>query len=119
MTEQEIFTRVYLGLKSQGFERSMAKMSRASSQCAYRGDNGLKCSIGHLLSDEEYRLEMESKDVRGLFNEGLLPPRLRDHVEFLSELQSIHDDEEDEDALDTIERRLGRVAKENGFSIPE
>lgn len=58
--------------------------------CAYRGDNGVKCAIEHLLTDQEYSPEMEGSTIRG----ALLGRFLRNDsamLDFLEELQNIHD----------------------------
>lgn len=62
----------------------------AEQICAYRGDSGTKCAIGHLLTDEEYTPEMEGSTIHG----ALLGRFLRNDsamLDFLEELQNIHD----------------------------
>lgn len=54
---QEIFNIAYLGLASQGFEKSVG----LTSSCAYRGKDNHKCAIGYCLSDEDYNEEMEGR----------------------------------------------------------
>lgn len=48
-TLQELFDRVVTALIRQG------RPSLNDSACAYRGDDGAKCAVGHLISDEVYR----------------------------------------------------------------
>jgi hypothetical protein len=48
MTRQQMFNTAYHGLAAQGFERSVD----ASGGCRYRGDKGMRCAIGYLISDE-------------------------------------------------------------------
>jgi len=59
--------------------------------CVYRGKNGTKCAVGCLITDEEYKREMEGNDVTALNRLGLLPERLIPHLELLSEMQAVHD----------------------------
>jgi hypothetical protein len=59
LTQQEIFNRVYTGLKAQGFKRSLSGPDDAVSRCRYRGEDGLKCAIGHLIPDEKYEEGLE------------------------------------------------------------
>lgn len=88
MTEQEAFDIVVKHL----FEQKRPSMLKGSTSCAYRGKKGRKCAIGALISDEEYSLELEAKDVTILDLEDALPPSLAGlDIEFLTELQDIHD----------------------------
>jgi len=59
MTRQEIVNVVYKGLKAQGFQRSVSGNEVIGFDCKYRGDNGRKCSIGHLIPDGKYFPELE------------------------------------------------------------
>lgn len=59
--------KMYDGLKSQEFQRSMFVSPRNGREmCAYRGTDGLKCAIGHIISDENYSPEMEGNGVGDL-----------------------------------------------------
>lgn len=53
MNKQEIFDTVYEKLLKQG------KASTFDGKCRYRGANGNKCAIGHLIPDELYESYME------------------------------------------------------------
>lgn len=53
-TRQEVFDRAYIGLASQGFERSYEGVS-----CLYRGPHGRRCAIGWNISDERYGTDLE------------------------------------------------------------
>lgn len=50
MTRQEIFNKAYIGIRDQGFVRSVVGLH----SCKYRGENGAKCAFGHLIPEEEY-----------------------------------------------------------------
>lgn len=56
LTKQQVFDLVVAGLHSQGYKRSV---SEDGLTCRYRGAYGRKCSIGHLIDDEEYEKRME------------------------------------------------------------
>lgn len=87
MTEQEAFDIVAKHLFEQKRPSVLSK-----GVCAYRGVEGRKCAIGALISDEEYSPELEDKDVMTLGLKDALPPSLRGlDIEFLTELQDIHD----------------------------
>ena len=49
-TMQSVFNTAYLGLASQGFEKSTLGLG-----CKFRGMNGRKCALGWLIPDTEYR----------------------------------------------------------------
>lgn len=91
MTEQEIFDTVVNHLRTMP-GRSMA---RSVNFCAYRGDNGNKCAVGVLLTDEEYSDMggnlIESSGVHHLATYKKFPAHLKPHVELLGHLQHIHD----------------------------
>lgn len=55
-TAQEIFDIVSAGLLKQN-KRSLLPNG---VDCAYRGAGGLKCAIGHLISDAEYQESFEN-----------------------------------------------------------
>lgn len=42
--------------------------STQSQTCAYRGDRGFKCAVGHCISDDEYSVRMEEHTVADLIN---------------------------------------------------
>lgn len=87
LTAQEIFDTVAAHL------RGMPQRSSKGVSCLYRGPNGLKCAVGCLITDEEYKEEMDygSSSVARLLTQGLLPERLVPHVNLLSHLQHVHD----------------------------
>lgn len=98
-----IIQQMYDGLKSQGFQRSTPE---GTSNCLYRGPNGLKCAIGHVIPDENYsdNLEMKSINYFSVFAATLFADFYFDQKSYLddfnkigtlptllSELQSVHD----------------------------
>lgn len=106
MTPQEVFDTVVAALVKQG-RKSLAENGdpSISKDCRYRGDDGLKCAIGHLIPDDEYAewmegmgtttllLELESRDMRGLSIYALID----EHNDMLGNLQECHDTSDDED----------------------
>lgn len=51
LTLQECFDRAYLGVINQGHKSSVVDQ-HGQSTCQYRGPNGAKCAVGHLILDE-------------------------------------------------------------------
>jgi hypothetical protein len=65
--------------------------------CSYRGINGTSCAVGCLISDEDYKDEMDDNDecdssieyVLNHFHH--LPEWMKLHRDLLSDLQRLHD----------------------------
>lgn len=130
--KQEIFTRVWTGMKAQGFRISMGYRLGQVEGVMYRGRNGYKCSLGHLIPDEKYKLDFEgmSVDWPESANKSLAEQKLQrelneaigfdsetdEDLQFFSELQSIHDDAANEW---DIEICLRAMASEKGFELPD
>lgn len=83
-TEQEIFDQVSSHLLTQNRKSKIS----SNHMCAYRGDEGLKCAAGCLISDEEYTEKMEENSWYNLIKLGLIPEH---HAGLISQLQTIHD----------------------------
>jgi hypothetical protein len=122
MNKQEIFNQVYLGLKSQGFKRSTAFADEFVGTCRYRGYDGRKCAIGHLISDEEYSTELEGSGIYYLakhipkmksFFQRLEINDCADDIDFLRSLQLAHDEFED------MRAGLKSIATTHGLTIPK
>lgn len=92
MTRQEAFDKVWAGLKTQGFRRSDDR-SFSRPVCLYRGPDGLKCAIGHLITDDEAEcmgsLSISDSHARFLFRDGASLVGL--DFEFCTLLQAVHD----------------------------
>lgn len=108
---QELFNKIYLGLKSQNFEQS-AVYENDNLRCLYRGPNGLKCAVGFLIPDEKYNESIEHMSPWNLVVEGIV----KSDLNFLREMQSIHDN-----ACDPEDMRLEleSYAKDLGLVIPK
>ena len=91
--DQTIFDKVAAHLLAQG----RPSLSDNELECAYRGENGLRCAVGYLIDDAHYRVYMEGRSVQddsvlravksslGLLH---LPARTAD---LLGDLQHLHD----------------------------
>ena len=89
MTREEILETVTKHMLAQS-ERS----TDGAGACMYRGQDGLACAVGCLMTDEEAEaadLFRGDTDVVILQEAGLIPERLEPHLELLAKLQTIHD----------------------------
>lgn len=91
LTAQELFDHVARHL----FEQGTQSYSADKRVCVYRErDHTMACAVGCLITEEEYRPEMDSLDdstVNGLIDYELLPDRLVPHADLLLDLQGDHD----------------------------
>jgi hypothetical protein len=98
-TAQEVFDQVANHLLTQNKQsKKEPKLMPGDSDaytpdCLYRGPGGLKCSIGCLMSDEEYSLEMEGKLLSAKIFKKLIVD-FEKHDYLTKCLQSLHDSEE-------------------------
>lgn len=97
MTNQEAFDKVVQHLKTQkeqSFGPFTNQYGNTQHSCLYRGPDGLKCAVGALIPDEEYKPEFEGLAVLSLMRRK--PASLigldRD---LLLELQRVHDSIDD------------------------
>lgn len=91
LTTQEIYERAVRGLDGQGWKKSVDEVG----SCMYRGINGLKCAVGHIIDDDiakEWDNGEEFSGVSGLSDSTLadagLPPASRP---LLGAMQIAHD----------------------------
>jgi len=96
---QEVFDQVAAHLLKQNAQ------SKLNNRCRYRGENGMKCAIGCLMSDSEYNQEWEGINVYILSCQGMVS---FNHRKLLRELQWVHDEFKPEE----WPKELERVAKE-------
>ena len=109
--KQEAFNKVWEGLKSQDFKKSVGR----HGQCVYRGPNGLKCAAGWLIDDADYCGWMEGENIHGPAGNHLgkyLP--LRDGLIF--DLQVAHDGSSI--LFPRVEERVRQVAAAHGLTVP-
>jgi hypothetical protein len=114
VTPREVFEKVAAHLLAQG-RRSVRypESSIDDSQCMYRGEGGLKCAAGALISDEAYSIVLEWKSVKddnvwsALVKSGV--PNDPNTRGMIGRLQNLHDYEEPESwsaSLDILRTRF-------------
>jgi len=81
-TKQEVFDTVVSALIKQGHPSI-----DTSGGCLYRGPDGLKCAIGHLIPDNVYTPDMENVSADHL----AFTKTLGVDVKFVEDLQRAHD----------------------------
>ena len=96
---QVIFDKACASVIAQGCQSTMPG---DTTTCAYRGKNGVKCAVGHLLTDDQIAMYgVKEKDTPEKFASALLRelvPGIQtgDAVQFLSDLQDAHDNSHDD-----------------------
>lgn len=85
LTPQQVFDHVVAHLRKQG----QCSVIPGTTNCAYRGENGLKCAAGCLIADNEYRPDMEGLTWRELIYRY---PVTSAHSSLISCLQEVHDE---------------------------
>lgn len=111
LTKQEMFDRVFIGLRSQGFTRCVDERL----QCVYADGNGRHCAWGWVdttLGADTFG----TVHTLCMSRVGLAAELSVELLEFASELQRIHDSCIDSDLM---EDRLYTFALTHGLSIPE
>ena len=82
MENQEVFDKVYKHFVTQCVQ------AVGDKGCSYRGDNDTKCAVGLLMSDKDYRLEMEGQSVHA----DIVKKSFKGfNIALLSSLQDVHD----------------------------
>lgn len=82
-TAQEVFERVANHLLTQN-----KKSTGLDFSCKYRGLNNTKCSVGSLISDDEYKCEFEGMRWHTIVVKYEITQA---HLRLIMELQKIHD----------------------------
>jgi len=79
-------------------------------------DGGNRCLVG-LLIDDAYDPKMEGYRVRDLSRVFVLPEFFRDNIDFLEDLQNLHDDESNwiDGRLDAA---MEALAAQRGLGMP-
>lgn len=114
-TKQEIFDEVVKGLASQGFKQSLLP-EKDGGGCAYRGDHGRKCAVGHLIPDEKYSKAFEGDSVAEYNIQEVLKSEGYEDACFLDQLQHCHDSGHTPEGMRI---RLRSEAERLGLTIPE
>ena len=110
VTPQSIFDRVVRHYRRQ------RRRCPVEGECLYRLIDD-ECFIGPLIGDEHYDPAMEGHPVRELLKIFPMPVWFRIHVDFVEELQRIHDNESNwgEGIMDMV---LEMFADEHGLRMP-
>lgn len=117
-TEQEYFDFCYQAVMMQGLP------SVTSGRCVYRGPNGLKCAIGHLISDDDYDPEMEGRVVWDLFNDFESCKKYKEFESLLKAIQGAHDvlkhiHERKNEFRSEFHERMVNIANAYGLTVPK
>lgn len=114
-TAQEVYDQVVAHLRKQG-KKSYIDPALVNGDvqagCLYRGPDGLQCAAGCLISDEEYKSEMEGKPWSDVVHHGLAPIN---HEELIDNLQRIHDSE----VIECWEGEFAALARSRGLVYKE
>lgn len=116
---QDAFDIALNGIRKQNYKISTTK----EGSCAYRGENGLRCALGHMIPNKLYKSGME----------GLVPDHslLRDFpelgvylenvdVELLTDLQCAHDSYLGYNKFDyDYENKMKQIAKNWGLTYEQ
>ena len=109
--KQELFDRISKHLLNQN-ERSIEHISGV---CRYRGDNGLKCAVGAIISDKKYSEKIEERTVYTSSVIECLPVRYQGvgSINFIGKLQKLHD----QFPVDLWKQRLEEIAKDENLVV--
>ena len=99
MTTQEAFNTMVKHLRAQGVPSIDYRIG-----CLYRGPNGLKCAVGCLISDEEYRPDMETFKASVLIRNGVVSGLSEVDLDLLDRMQRLHDCNHPDDWEDGFQR---------------
>lgn len=106
MNNQEAFDKAVSGVLKQA-----SKSFDFDHGCRYRGPNGLKCAVGHLIPDEIYKPEMEI-GIASLYQENLEITMLFKDVSLpmLRALQRAHDNSSEISFVDDFKIKAFDIA---------
>ena len=110
-TRQDLFNTAYAGLKAQGFKQSLG----SRGHCQYRGEDGCKCAVGHLIPDERYNPSFEGNGVTYTPISSAAGVEEVGGILFLREMQVAHDHGE---LPLVMEAKLRALAEKHGLTVP-
>ena len=121
MTPQEMFDKAYLGVIQQG-----SKSQNALGGCAYRGQSGNKCGIGHLIPDElakawDKRINSSISQIKAT-KAYPIPDFIKNNKALACALQEAHDSSinyEHRVFINEFKFRMEQVAKDYKLTIPQ
>lgn len=102
----------FAGLRAQGFEKASVP---ETGNCAYRGQDGLMCAVGHCISDEAYNPNLEGVVASSEKIRKAAGIHKRDEL-WADDLQEVHDYSADAAEL---EESLLAFAAEHGLTVPK
>lgn len=113
MTPQEIFNTAYTGIIAQG-RQSLNK----KGDCRYRGPDGLKCAIGHLIDDATAE-KWEGIAISYINKFGTPPGWIAENIQLLRMIQDAHDaDSEPETFIEEFTAWMEDIATQFNLEIP-
>lgn len=89
-SKQDAFNKVVAHVRSMKSQAINAG-SNLLEVCMYRTEDGKRCAIGALISDDDYHPSIEGNTVRALIAQGKIEQPSWSSPEFLISLQAIHD----------------------------
>jgi hypothetical protein len=110
VTRQTIFDRVVRR------HRKQRRRCPVEGQCFYRFAGDM-CFVGALIDDDWYDSDMEGYRVRDLVKVFAMPAWFRENIDFIEELQAIHDNEASWPG-DRMEMILELFGAERGMTLP-
>lgn len=109
-SRQKLFDLAYRGLHAQGWVKS-----ESFGQCLYRGPNGLKCAIGHCMSDRAYNPDLENLSPSNNMVRDAVGISIKNEA-YACDLQNCHDSAE---TPEQMKNHFHMLAKVWDLQIPE
>lgn len=121
MTPQEMFDKAYLGVIQQG--RKSEKDTSCGTTCAYRGPNGTKCGIGHLIPDDlakawDQRTNSSINHIKAT-KAHPIPDFITNNKMLATAIQEAHDRSELQNFLEEFKTSMAFVAENFKLTIPQ
>ena len=118
MTPQEILDTSYVGLMKQG-DKSTDRLG----SCRYRGNKGMKCGVGFLLSDKAgkaFDKRYLSSAIHGVVDSKskYVEEWMRNNISLLCEIQAAHDTAQSYGFRDYITRQYHEIATRHNLTLP-
>lgn len=117
MNRQETFDFVLDAIIGQG--GPAGRQEGWQFTCQYRAEDGKRCAIGHLITDEEAEA-LGGNNVCWAADHGTLPARFSDDVWFYANLQAAHDDAACDDGpfVPLFRKNMASLARRHGLTFP-
>lgn len=103
-TKEEVFEMARFAIRAMLKQGKRSVDSEDKIACRYRGPNGLKCAIGHLIPDDLYdEVDMESNTALYVFH---ILGLTGDALTYLDSLQSCHDYANDNNFVESFTKNV-------------